>query len=197
MSITGVSASTLNGDRAASSDGVDDFGLTPASGPTSVVEKEKYGIAMVFRSSDTTDPTFWMGAQGTDFQISDSDGADKSNGEIRLFAVTGNGAIKFETKTNFCDGNIHIFVMNKRGDDPSAGDIEMFVDDMTTQTQTTNNTEGTFDTQDFSLSSKMTFFAGNTGSDFHKEVDQAFIEFNEQPYSQQDRLDLKQRAPGF
>jgi hypothetical protein len=201
MSITGVSASTLNGDRAASSDGVDDFGL--ADGPQDLPERETFGVAMVINSTDQTDLSSVCGStDGANnfpaFQVDDSNAADTSTGELRIAIKDNNdNALNVETVGKIYDGQTRLIAINKTAD--TASSISIYVGDMTTQAAVNVNTAQSFDHTNYSNSTQMGFFAlDKLGSQVNfKSLDMPFIEFNEKPYSQQDRLDLKQRAPGL
>jgi hypothetical protein len=199
MSINGVSASTLNGDRAASSDGVDDFGL--ADGPQQTITQNTYGIAFVVNSSDTTDLTNFMATNGSGgaFNLSDSDFDDGSNGELKLKMDDNNGNdIDVESTQVICDGNTHLICVNKRGD--SGSQIEFYIDDMqNAATTTVHNNDPGFDSQNKNIGADMGFFCvnsqGNQGN--FKALDMPFIEFKESPYSSTERQNLKQRVPGL
>jgi hypothetical protein len=199
MSIDGVSASTLNGDKAASSDGVDDFGK--ANGPQDLPQNKTFGVSMVFRSNDASKSS-WFGALDTSnqsrFQMTDIDVFDSSNGELR-FSVRdiNNNRLSLETSDSFTDSLSHLVVLNKT----SNSNAEFYVDDMSS-TVSANLTSTGFDNTDYSVPFDMGFFSenrGSTGSGIirSKSLDLPFIEFNTEPYSQQDRLDLKARAPGL
>jgi hypothetical protein len=201
ISINGASASTLNGDRAASSDGVDDFGV--ADGPQTLPENESFGVVMVINSSDQTDATAVFDSKDPSddqFSVADNDFFDGSAGEL-IFRIRESGnALVVETDDVVYDGNTHLICINKNGDD--ATQINIYVDDMTSPTSVTvhNNISG-FNSANYSNTADMGFFANNNlasgAIEGHKAINATFIEFNEQPYSQQDRLDLKQRAPGL
>jgi hypothetical protein len=200
MSINGVSASTLNGDRAASSDGVDDVGL--ADGPQDLPENETFGVAMVINSPDPRDLTNVLGSNDgangfPSFQFSDSNANDNSTGELRVVVKdSNNNTLNVETAGKIYDGQTRLIAINKTAN--TASGISIYVGDMTTQAAVNVNTAQSFDHTNYSNSTQMAFFAINlSGSQAgFKALDLPFIEFNEQPYSQQDRLDLKQRAPG-
>jgi hypothetical protein len=198
MSINGVSASTLNGDRAASSDGVDDF--TVADGPQNLPENETFGVAMVFNSTDDSTPTAWFGAEdrsdATFFRFLDSAIINSGSGELLVTLNDGRNAINVETTTKIADGATHLICVNKTSD--AITDIDIYVDDMQTPVNVDRTSSG-FDHTAYTISSEMGFFARKKQAriGLHKTLDLPFIEFNEQPYSQQDRLDLKQRAPGL
>jgi hypothetical protein len=195
MSINGVSPSTLNGDRAASSDGVDDVGV--ALGPESIVsQSSSFGIAIVFRSSSPKDITAWGGTADSNrsaFLIQDEDRLDRSLGEMKVFLRDSNkGALDVELANSVCDGNVHLIVINKTSD----SNIDFYVDDMSSVAPTQTVTNG-FDHTAFSVSNPFNFFTVKEGGfSRFKSLSASLFEFKESPYSQQDRLDLKQRAPG-
>jgi hypothetical protein len=198
MSINGVSAGTLNGARAASSDGVDDFGL--ADGPQDLPEQEQFGLSFVVKSTDARDGTSMLGViEGPDneFIIQDSDFSDGSVGELKLRLESPSGRLRVETVAKLIDSTTHLVCINKTG--PSASDVEMYADDMSQQLPTTISKDNGFSSSDYAVTSDMGFFAREEVGSItgHKALGLPFIEFNEEPYSQQDRLDLKQRAPGL
>jgi hypothetical protein len=202
ISITGVSPTTLNGARAASSDGVDDFGSikTGPPGPETLPASETFGVAMVFKSSSSNDLTTWFGFEdfggAPRFDVHDNDGFDQSLGEI-LVLVTDNAGNRLAVETNnvLADSQIHLVVINKTSDTS----INFYVDDMSAKAPASTQQSQGFDHTDFSPSIKMGFFARNSAGSFdrRKSLTAPFFEFNEQPYSQQDRLNLKQRVPGL
>jgi hypothetical protein len=197
MSINGVSASTLNGARTASSDGVDDSGT--ASGPESLLSNSEFGISFVFNSSDVSRSALFGFFTSTDSRMICFDN-DSSNsfGEIQLDIEDDNGGrILVETSSVFFDGDSHLVVFNKT----SNANIDIYVDNMTQSggVQTVVKENSGFDNTIATADIDMGFFGRNASNSFgfEKNVDMPFIEFNEQPYSQQDRLGLKQRAPGL
>jgi hypothetical protein len=197
MSINGVSSSTLNGDRSASSDGVDDFGV--ANGPQDLPENETFGIAMVIRADQSSSFERLIGVQ---------------NGTAKFiiidFTATGGNSFGFEVQDNnnngisaSVDGSVldnqpHLIVINVDSTQGPAG-IDIYADSMSAPTATSLLKDQPFDATNYSMDFDMGFFARNElgNPDKFKALDLPFIEFNEQPYSQQDRLDLKQRAPGL
>jgi hypothetical protein len=201
MSINGVSASTLNGARAASSDGVDDFGTVPSGTVETLPEQEQFAVAMVFKTDTDTVTNHIFGLNGTDgfFGVADFRFTDGSPHEISFIVQDSSGtSMSVNTVSKFFNDNTtHLCVINKRGNNANT-DVEIYVDSMT-QTQTLDVVANGFDHTLYSLSGDMGFFAENTPNGIEDEmnIDLPFIEFNEQPYSQQDRLDLQQRAPGF
>jgi hypothetical protein len=197
MSINGVSASALNGARAASSDGVDDFGL--ADGPQDLPEQEQFGIAMVFASSDTGSSTRWFSAfDGIEFLELRDKQSSGPPGALSLNIGSGlNNVVEEQTDSSFVDSTAHLVVINIDTGSPVV--IDFFVDDMITATPSTRRRGTRFNSGSYDNSEEMVFSArNNQGSiDRHKAIDMPFIEFNGEPYSQQGRLDLKQRAPGL
>jgi hypothetical protein len=196
MSINGVSASALNGDRAASSDGVDDFGL--ADGPQNLLAQKQFGIALVFKTSDATDNTNWIGVRSSAsrLSVSDQDSLDNSNGDL-LIVCRDEAPNDLISETNFklTDSQTHLVVANKS----SNQDIKIYVDTMGTQANATLARNQGFDNTNIQASRKMAFFARNNRGtlDSHKDMVASFFEFNTEPYSTQERRNLKQRAPGL
>jgi hypothetical protein len=200
MSINGVSASTLNGDRSASSDGVDDFAVS--DGPQTLPEQKQFGIAFVFRSSDTTDGSRWFGVSdsntGAIFNIEDSDTFTGETGNLILRTKGGSGDLLVETADQFVDGDVHLVVINKIANSGS-GAVEFYVDGQ--QVNSTVQIDSGFDHTNYSMNRDMHFFGRNqvngSGARDFKALDMPFIEFNEEPYSSTERQNLKQRAPGL
>jgi hypothetical protein len=206
MSINGVSASTLNGARAASSDGVDDFGKTSTPGPESLPgQSDSFGVALVVRSSDKVDNTAFFGVSdsGGRFELLDFNPFDNSLGEL-FFVIqdqnSNNLIVETDITTDVVDGDTHLICINKPNND--ASQIDIFVDNMKTPQPATTIRNQAFKENDYTTSSDMGFFASNDissrgGITGEKDISMSFIEFSEEPYSKQDRLDLKQRAPGL
>jgi hypothetical protein len=205
MSINGVSASTLNGDRSASADGVDDFAESTApvgDGPEATPSSLEFGFAIVFRGTQESDFPFLFGnleSGATAFNLSDDTSVNNSNADlgIRVRDDNGNGLV-VRPKNPFLDGNAHLLVYNKTGND-AATDIQVFIDDMQTPQSLNVASNSSFLPADYAPSVTFrTFDLKSPGSsNKHKDVDISLLEFNSDPYSQQDRLDLKQRAPGL
>jgi hypothetical protein len=197
MSINGVSASTLNGDKSASSDGVDDLGKAAIA---SLFSQQEFGIAFVFQTTDNTDGSSIMGVAGSGsstFVLQDSDFFDGSLGELQFFhRDDNNNAAIVETVNSVADGKTHLAVVNKASDD--AQDISIYVDDMSQPANTVVH-QNAFDRTAFSVGSDFGFFGRTTPSGFssHKEIKSPFFEFNGEIYDQDDRLDLQKRAPGI
>jgi hypothetical protein len=196
MSINGVSASTLNGARAASSDGVDDFGS--ANSPEDLPgQSDSFGVAFTVLSNDTTDNSTIFGARdnnGVLFQVTDSNAFDNSNGQpfLGLIDKLGN-ALLVESTQSITDNAAHLVVINKQAD-TGPGAAEIFIDDMEVDTAVIR-TDGGFSSADYKNTEDMVFFARSlegTTSDF-KSLDTTFIEFKESPYSPLERQALKRR----
>jgi hypothetical protein len=195
MSINGVSASTLNGDRAASSDGVDDFGT--ADGPQDLPENETFGVAMVVSGTDKTDNSNFIGAidGSAEFQVIDIDFFDSSNGEL-FIGLTDNAGNKLQSEStdNVMDGARHLICVNKVAD-TGIGPVEIYVDDMNVDIATVVNDDG-FDHTNYSMGSDMAFFSRSSNGTIvnQKALNMPFIEFNEEPYSPLERQALKRRV---
>jgi hypothetical protein len=200
MSINGVSATTLNGDRAASSDGVDDFGVVDGGGPQTLpAQSDSFGVAFTFESSQIKDRPAFSGVinnTGSIFAITDNVSNDGKNGNIDFFLRDDNGSdLSVSTVDNtFFDGAVHLVCINKLDDTT----VDMYVDDMSIAKGVSTDKIG-FSSADYSADSPMAFFArNNTGTiQRHRKFDAGLFEFNEETYSQQDRLDLLRRAPGL
>jgi hypothetical protein len=130
--------------------------------------------------------------------LTDSDAFDNSTGELRFrLKDNNNRTIVTETSDKFFDGNTHLICLNKTGND--ATDVNFYVDDMTSQVKTNEPETQNFNNTAYTNNRGTGFFAANLQGSIarHLDADIAFIEFNSEPYSQQDRLNLKQRAPGL
>jgi hypothetical protein len=202
MSINGVSASALNGDQAASSDGVDDSGLASSPGPESLPENRAFGVAMVFNSTDRSSSAFFgaIDLSGTSrFELRDDDFGDGSLGEPFLALRDENGNSQFvQTDANLCDGTTRLLIVNVNSND--AQDINFYTDaSLNSPIPQTIERNEAFDNTNYANSQSMGFFSrAKTGSIAQfKAFSTAFIEFNSQPYSSTERQDLKQRAPGL
>jgi hypothetical protein len=199
MSINGVSASTLNGDRAASSDGVDDFGETPTGTVETLASKKNFAVAFVFSGLSFTFAKSFFGLSNSfepAFNIRSGGFGTAGSVEFTV-ADNGNNLLAKSTQNTFDNGTAHLVVINKSGNNVS--DISIYIDDMKNKALDTAHRNENFDNTNITFSREMTFFArDNSGSttDFI-DINYPFIEFNEETYSQQDRLNLKQRAPGL
>jgi hypothetical protein len=200
MSITGVSASTLNGDRAASSDGVDDFATSPLGTVETLPSNPEFSVALVFKAPNANGSTSWMGAEsgnGGRFRISDNDFFDNSDGELEvIIRDANNNVLAAGTDANVCDSKTHLVVINR----DSSG-LEFYVDTMSTPAPSTQFASTGFSSGNYNNKTQMHFFArrdaeSRTGVTGEKQLRIPFLEFNADTYSQQDRLDLLRRAPG-
>jgi hypothetical protein len=200
MSINGVSASTLNGNRAGLSDGVDDFGLTNNStdGPQNLAENKTLGVALTFKSSEIPGGRKFGAEDRSDvFEILTTDFFTGTQGSINFRVRDGARGLAEGTTTNFNDGVPHLVCINKTAN-TGSGAVDIYVDDMSTPTSSTTGRDQGFDHSDYNVNQESAFYAGTKdGSIGTFEASTiSFFEFNAEPYSQQDRLELKQRAPG-
>jgi hypothetical protein len=197
MSINGPSASTLNGDRAASSDGVDDFGL--ADGPATLPNRASFSIAMTVQTTDTTTSRFF-GELDNASDFSRFSINIPNSGEFRIvFADDAPNVIAAKTLTGIADGNAHLVVVNVP-DPTDASSIEFFIDDMVNPQTTTVIRNENFQPGNYSANGDLGFFAQNsTGSQINnfRNMTAGLFEFNTEPYSSTERQNLKQRAPGL
>jgi hypothetical protein len=202
MDTTGLQGQTFkSGALAVSSDGVDDNALssvTPGSGPESLLTESQFGIAMVYEAPAS--PGAFLGhanSTGSRLLLLDVDGLDGSLGELELdLQDDSDNRLNIQTTASFANA-IHLVVINKT----SNSTVNFYVDDMAQSggvPTTTNRNQG-FDNTNITIDEPMVLFARsfNGAAGFEKEMTASLFEFNEQPYSQQDRLNLKQRAPGL
>jgi hypothetical protein len=205
MSIDGVSNTTVgsNNAPAASADGVDDVGSVPdlaALTPADLPSNETFGIAFTFKTTSTRNGTHFFGGEGSGgrFTLEDNKFGDSSNGEPFLgLEDSNNGSIFVQTKASFASGNLNLCVINKNGND--ASQVNFYINDMSTAKPKRIDGNSGFDHTAYNYSARFNFFAeraSGTTQNF-REYDSSLFEFNSEPYSQQDRLGLKQRAPGF
>jgi hypothetical protein len=191
VSITGVSGNPP------SSDGTDDFGL--ADGPQDLPENETFGVAFVARTQ-SQGRFFGVNNSGNEFSVAVDGAASAGSSDLVLRLLDGSSEILLSSGV-VADGDIKLACINKLGNDAST-DIRVFIDDMSSSSVvpiTVDQNTG-FDNNQYGAGIDMGFFARNTdfsGITQHLDAEIPFIEFNEQPYSQQDRLDLKQRVPGL
>jgi hypothetical protein len=197
MLLNGPVQDTISGEPSVSSDGADDSATS--SGPETVVTGAQYGVAFTLNSTDTTDLSVFLGANGSDgaFNLNDSDFNDASTGELKLKIDDNNGNdIDVESAQVVCDGVTHLICVNKLGD--SGSQVEFYIDDMTTQATTTvHKSDPGFDSQNYTISADMGFFSLNnqgTAVNF-KSLDLGLIEFNSEPYTQTERENIIGRRP--
>jgi hypothetical protein len=201
MSVNGVnvSSTTLNGSRAASSDGVDD--IATANGPQDLPKQKTFGFSFTFRTTDTTDGTDWLGVSdsGGRFAVTDSNVRDGTNGELLVDITDSNDNSLFvQTASSFADGFGHLACINVNGD--SASDIVIYIDDMSQSggVATQIEVDDPFDNSLYNVSTDMGFFDRNSpsGASREKDLKSSFFEFNSEPYTRQERQELLKRAPG-
>jgi hypothetical protein len=133
----------------------------------------------------------------TEFRVGNQGFSQFSDSLVVVMSDDNRNLIANETKQKVFDGSIHLVVINKTGN--SISDIEYYVDDMTSKAQTATITNQAFNNSNVSLSIDLAHFARNTAGGIEGEIDciTSFTEFNGEPYSKQDRLDLLRRAPGL
>jgi len=112
-----------------------------------------------------------------------------------LLSDDNDNTLAVETDNSYTDGNVHLVVINKTGN--SAGDINIYVDDMSSTVSTTVRTNQAFDHTNYSPSTDFGFHARRGGgtTDQYKALDSGIFEFNTDTYSQSERDDLKKRRP--
>jgi hypothetical protein len=199
MSINGVSQTTVGEAKGGSGDGTDDFGR--AVGPQTLPSLTEFGFAFVFETATAKDLTCWMASfdGNSFFQVIDLKTDDGSVGEILIeLRDQTKSSIRVETAAQLDDGDPHLIVVNVDSSS-GAGGIDIYIDTMDSTAATAIRKNGSFDANSYANGTPMNFFARNDrgSADLFKDLDMSFIEFNEQPYSQQDRADLRQRAPGI
>jgi hypothetical protein len=198
MTVNGLSPSTVNGDRGASADGIDDVALS--SGPeTTPGESPEFGVAMVFRSTDTADGLRWFGVEdgNSNFTIRQSDFFQPTLGQLLFLLNDANGdTLAAETQGVFVDGDAHAVIINKVANSGSQA-IRFYIDGQLVPSSVV--IDSGFDDSAYSVGLDMGFSALNAPNGIfgHMDIELPFIEFNSDPYSQQDRLDLLRRAPGL
>jgi hypothetical protein len=202
MTISGASVGTINGAKAASSDGVDDVGR--ADGPQDLPKQSTFGVAFTISDSPAGSLESLTGCVGANsdsvFSISDADKADGSSGEVRLFLRDGaNRVLNVEASDpadRVFDNDTHFVVINKSG-----SSVNFYIDDMIQAAPDIVHKSTGFSPASYSISTDMGFFGLNSSNSTHtfiehKTVKTTFIEFNEDTYSEQERLDAVKRAPG-
>jgi hypothetical protein len=202
LSNNGPAVSSINGNKAPSSDGTDDFSISTAAigdGPERLPGlSPEMSVAMVVEGTDTSTINNWFGAfNGTSlFQLQTglNDG-----GKPRL-ALFDNSRNKFDVRCDrgIMDGNANLVVIQKPTDDPA--DVNFYVNDMTTPTNKIVRSNGGFSSGNYTAPAEMGFFGRHDGGGSFlnfKAFKTSLIEFNEDVYSPDERQDLKQRAPGL
>jgi hypothetical protein len=196
MTVNGLSASTFsNGEDSVAGDGVDDEGF--ADGPQNIPSNETFGVAFT-TAFDGTDVTHWMGVRdGTStFQIRETDFSPGDLGHI-FFGVKDDAGTREEvyTDSRYDDGNVHLVVWNKTGNNVS--DFDIYIDDMTTPVSTSVEESTGFDHTAYSINRDAAFWAFNDDGNIrnYKPHDIGLFEFNTSPYSEQERKGIKTRRP--
>jgi hypothetical protein len=197
MSISGVSPGRLNGERAASSDGVDDFGL--ADGPQNLPENETFAVAFVIKSNDLTDLTQILGCgfNPSLFRVIDKDQRDNTLGELLInFSDQNRETIEVETDNKILDGSVHLVVINVNLTQGGSG-VDFYVDDMSSPESTTVPKDGDFSSAAYEASPGMRFFAGEFKGSVRrfKSFNASLFEFKESTYTLSQRQALKRRRP--
>jgi len=192
MNVNGLSASTFsNGEPSVFGDGSSDHGL--ASGPNNLPENEKFGIAFTVEGTDTTLNSRWWGSFDGDHRLILVQ--SESPGHPVFYVREPGGILDVEANQDIMDGNPHIVIINKNGND--ASDIDFYIDDMTSSVSTTIHSNGAFDHTNYSNGDPFAFYARGfgTGTDKHLSYDAGIFEFRDQVYSQSDRTALKNSRP--
>jgi Holliday junction resolvase-like predicted endonuclease len=203
--VNGPSTSTLgpNADKAASADGADDLALSTApagDGPESLPNNEKFAVATVLKGPQANNKDIIGFFDGTNaFELNQRAVFDNSAGEIQLVLNDGSNVLRVESKasaTQAFDSNSHLVVAQKTG--PTSSDVEIYIDDMTTDIATVN-TAGTFDETAYAANEEMALFALNNQGSIRnfKQSTASLFEFNKEAYSPSELQDLKKRAPGI
>ena len=194
MEVFGISASTFgNGETSVSGDGTDDHGL--ADGPQLIFNRESFGVAFTF---ETTDSDARFGAVQEEVSVGNVAQINlESGGEVDLTLRDDNGnTTAVETEQSYNDGDQYLCVINKNDDDPDNWDF--YVSDMENAEDTTVTTDQGMDSDDMALSDEeFGFWArNNNGSiDSYIDADMGFWGFNPDPYTEEERKDLKSALP--
>lgn len=196
MTLTGdFQDATIGGENGAEGDGTDDYGS--ADGPENLLENETWGVAFTTRFASIGTFEMWAGQRDGDgnnaFQIADNGDGE---GRIELDILDGNGdQLTVHTDSRFDDDTEHAVIINKGGN--SASDIEIYVDDMTSQTSTTTENDQGFDHSAYSAAQNQAFWARDTDGSLgnYANVACGVFEFWDSPLSQSDREDFVSRRP--
>jgi len=193
MSISGLTTSTINGDTFVSGDGSSDYGTASSE---NIGAQTTYGLAFTFKasSSNVSDFDTMIGTAGPNFNYAtrfrvyqnEMEASWRENGN--KISVTG-GTI--------ADGSVHTVIVNKTGD--TAGDFEIYVDDMSSDVSSIRTDDGGLDSSNYSHTGDYGFWVVNqgSGSDIsdHIQADMATIEIGTEPYSESQRHDFRSRRP--
>jgi hypothetical protein len=200
MSINGPIADTLNGDKSARADGVDDLTVSTApagNGPESLLKNVSFGIAFVANvlAGDLNPYCAVESSTGASLIIQQDDFAGGVVGNVAISLTDDNGdQIRLGSKTNLA-GNTLLVAINKRGN--TASDFEIYISDMRNEVGIDISTDEQFNNQNVTVDNAMKLFSRSQASSFFTEGRISFFEFNEEPYSPTERQNLKQRAPGL
>jgi hypothetical protein len=192
MAVNGLTASTFSdGSDAVYGDGSDD-GL--ADGPQTLPTNEAFGIAFTHQFSNSTDGDYFWGATsstGATIGLRDTDYFSGTLGRPNFRFIDDSGTtISVELDNAIDDGNPHNIIINKTGTD--AGDIDIYVDDMSTSASSTVQGGGTFDHQNYTGDADMAFYGRNDNGTVgnRQESYHSIFEFNSDVYSQSEREDF-------
>ncbi|MFD1570151.1 hypothetical protein [Halorubrum laminariae] len=196
MSANGLSSSTFsNGVKSVAGNGSDDYGL--ANGPETIPENETFGVAFTVETADKTDLSTWFAStDGSGCFALYQDDAVGRLGEPNVLVRDGNGnELKVACKTGIVDGDVHLVVINKRGN--SASEIDFYVDDMTNETSQNNRRDQGFDHTKYSVTAGMSFYAENSFGSIrrHMNYHAGFFEFRDEPYGESERKALRAVRP--
>ena len=200
MTINGLSSSTFStSDPSVFGDGVDDFG---SSDPTEMGSLESFGLAftLAFENPDGGDVFFGRNESlaqsdtGSSILVRTSNVGDAASIEFFMQDENGNRLWVYTTST-FDDGTPKPVIIDKNGN--TASDIDIYVDDMENPQITTTETDDGFNHTNYTNALDMYYWARNDeGSDSnHMEADMGVIEFNSDPYSQDERNGFVSRRP--
>jgi len=189
MSVNGLTSSTLNGESGVFADGLDDRGN---ASPLRLGANLTWGLAVTITGPADGGKLIWSSSANFDdiFAVADRSGkfdvfirADRS-GEFGVQSTT----------TVWDDTNTYAVVVNKTGD--SDSDIEIYVDDMTTD-EATIRWSGSTDTSQWAGPADSYFYVQENVGSFsdYKEATVGIFEFNTEPYTQQERENFVQRRP--
>ena len=193
MSVNGLSESTFSNNVASVfGDGIDDYGA--ADGPQDMWEYETLGVAFTIEYSnlDQFDRVLGSGIGG-ESRVSIRGG---DSGAINHRIIDDNdNRIEVETSSTFDDGNAHLFVINKLGD--NADDLVFYVDDMENEESLSIETDSGFNHENYSNPFELFFWAFNSSGDpgNYGEFDAGIFEFNSEPYTESERDGLLSRRP--
>lgn len=192
MSIDGgLTTTTIKNETFVTGDGTDDAGTSSAD---VLGNRNQFGIAYTINtaSADVGDYDVIAGLSDSGF-----------NDVVRLRVVNDNAEFDWRSGGSndvlvegdtIADGATHAVVINKTGN--SSSDIEIYVDDMNTDTATVVQSI-TADPTNWSYSGDWGFWAENINGSLEDYInaDIGTIEFNTEPYSQTEREKFVSRRP--